>query len=84
MKYHLMSYDRQQTGEYITKHLEYAGETREIFTDMAVNEIYKYSHGVARKINKLCTACLLHAAQIQKKIIDDHMVILIIEEEFNW
>jgi type II secretory pathway predicted ATPase ExeA len=84
LKYHLMSYDRQQTGEYITKHLEYAGETREIFTDMAVNEIYKYSHGVARKINKLCTACLLHAAQIQKKIIDDHMVILIIEEEFNW
>jgi len=38
----------------------------------------------ARKINKLCTACLLHAAQVQKKIIDDHMVRLIIEEEFNW
>jgi len=40
---------------------------RDIFTDMAVNEIYRYSPGVARKINKLCTACLLHAAQIQKR-----------------
>ncbi len=83
-RYHLMPYDRQQSGEYIKKHLEYAGETREIFTDMAVNDIYKYSHGVARKINKLCTACLLHAAQVQKKIIDDHTIRLIIEEEFNW
>ena len=79
-----MPYDRHQTVEYIKKHLEYAGEMRDIFTDMAVNEVYKYSHGVVRKINKLCTACLLHAAQIQKKIIDDHMVRLIIEEEFNW
>lgn len=34
------------------------GEIRDIFTDMAVNEIYRYSPGVARKINKLCTACL--------------------------
>ena len=84
LRYHLMPYDRQQTDEYIKKHLEYVGEMRDIFTDMAINEIYRYSHGVARKINKLCTACLLHAAQIQKKIIDDHMVRLIIEEEFNW
>jgi len=79
-----MPYDRQQTGEHIKNHLEYAGETREIFTDMAINEIHKYSHEVARKINKLCSACFLHTAQIQKKIIDDHMVTLIIEEDFNW
>lgn len=54
LRCHLSPYDRQQTGEYINKHLEYAGEMRQIFTDIAVNEIYKYSHGVARKINKLC------------------------------
>lgn len=27
IRYHLTPYDRQQTGEYIKKHLEYAGET---------------------------------------------------------
>ncbi len=84
IRYHLTPYDRQCTGEYIRKHLEYAGESREIFTDMAVNEIYEYSHGIARMINRVCTACLMHGAQIQKKIIDDHMVRLIVEEEFNW
>jgi type II secretory pathway predicted ATPase ExeA len=84
LRYHLNPYDRQQTGEYIKKHLEYAGEVRDLFTEKAVTEIYEYSHGIARKINKLCTACLMHAAQHQTKIIDDHMVRLIIEEEFDW
>jgi general secretion pathway protein A len=84
LRFQLPPYDRQQTEEYIKKHLEYAGETREIFTDRAINAIYEFSHGVARKINKLCTACLIHAAQLQKKIVDDHMIRLIIEEEFDW
>ena len=84
IRYHLSAYDRQQTGEYIKKHLAYAGETRDIFTDKAVNEIYEYAHGVARKINKVCTASLMHAAQRQVKLIDDHMIRLIIEEEFSW
>lgn len=83
LRYHLEPYDRQQTGEYIKKHMEYAGETRDIFTEMAISKIYEFSNGVARKINKLSTACLLHAAQQQKKIIDDHMVRIIIEEEFD-
>lgn len=84
LRYHLSPYDRQQTEEYIKKHLEYAGETREIFTDRSIDVIYEFSHGVARKINKLGIACLMHAAQLQKRIIDDHMVRLIIEEEFDW
>lgn len=84
IRYHLPSYDRQQTGEYIKRHLEYAGETRDIFTDKAVNEVYQYSCGVARKINKVCTASLMHAAQRQIKLIDDHTVRLIVEEEFSW
>jgi len=84
IRYHFTPYDRQQTEEYIKKHLEYAGENRDIFTDAAIKEIHEYSHGTARKINRVCTACLLHGAQIQKKIIDDHMVRLIVEEEFSW
>lgn len=69
LRYHLSPYDQQQTEEYIKKHLEYAGETREIFTDRSIDVIYEFSHGVARKINKLGIACLMHAAQLQKRII---------------
>jgi hypothetical protein len=49
-----------------------------------VKEIYEYSHGIAHKINKLCTVCEMHAAQPQTKIIDDDTVKQIIEEEFDW
>ncbi len=59
------------------------GQHRDIFTDMAVDEIYEYSHGIPRKINRACTACLLHGAQVQKKIIDDYVVRLNVEEELN-
>ena len=84
MRYHLNPYDRQQTGEYIKRHLEYAGESRDIFTENAVGAIYEFSAGVARKINKVCTACMIHASQRQIRLIDDHIVRFIIEEEFTW
>ena len=55
-----------------------------MFTERAVGAIYEYSKGVARKINKVGTACLMHAAQRQTKLIDDHVVRMIIEDEFDW
>lgn len=84
IRYSLSPYDRQRTEKHIRRHLEYAGESREIFTAKAIDEIYEYSHGVPRKINRVCISSLLHGAQVQKKIIDDYMVRLIVEEELNW
>lgn len=77
----LNHYDRSQVGEYVHRHLEYAACEREIFSDAALDEIFKYSSGSARLINKLCTHCLLFGAQNGRKIIDDHMVKLVIQGE---
>jgi general secretion pathway protein A len=74
-------YDRAQTGDYIKRHLEYAGATQDIFSDGAIDEIYRFSSGTARLINKVCTHCLLYGSQNRRKIIDDHMVKLVIEGE---
>lgn len=38
----LHHFDRTQTGEYMKKHLEYAGAGHDIFSDNAVDEIFKY------------------------------------------
>lgn len=73
--------DRAQTGEYIDSHLEYAGGRRDIFTETAMDEIFKYSAGTPRAINKLCVHSLLHANQRGKRLIDDHMVKLVITSE---
>jgi general secretion pathway protein A len=81
IKCEIPQYDRSQTGEYINSHLDYSGGAREIFTDKAIDEIYKYSAGSARAINKVCTHSLLFAAQRAKKLIDDHMIRTVINGE---
>jgi hypothetical protein len=45
------------------------------------NELYRYSAGSARAINKAATHCLIYAAQRAKKLIDDAMVRTVIEAE---
>lgn len=81
IKCHLPHLDESQAKSYILKHLENAGCKVDIFSDAAISEIYKYSGGSPRLINKACTHCLLYGQQEQKKIVDDHMVRLVIETE---
>lgn len=70
----LQHYDRAQTGEYIARHLAYAGSEHAIFSDNALDVIYTFSSGSARLVNKVCTNSLIYGAINQKRIIDDHMV----------
>lgn len=79
----LQHYDRSQTGEYIKRHLSYAGTAHEIFSDNALEAIFRFSGGSARLINKVCIHCLLYGAQNNRKIIDDHMVKLVIQGELS-
>jgi type II secretory pathway predicted ATPase ExeA len=79
----LQHYDRAQTGEYIKRHLTYAGTDHEIFSNNAVDAIYRFSSGSARLINKVCNHCLLYGTQNNRRIIDGHMVKLVIEGELS-
>jgi type II secretory pathway predicted ATPase ExeA len=75
--------DRHQTGEYIKAHLDYAGCQKDIFSDAAVDDIYQFSSGIPRLINKACTSSLLYGAQNRKSIIDDRMAKLVIDCELS-
>lgn len=77
----LPHYDRSQVGAYIQQHLTYAGAERDIFTDAALDEIFQFSSGTARLINKLCLHCLIYGAQNEQRLIDDHIVKRVIEGE---
>ena len=81
LKCHLPQYDRAQTESYIVAHLSYAEGVGDIFTDKAIDEIYRYSAGSARSINKLCTHALMFAAQRAKRLVDDHMIRTVIAGE---
>ena len=75
--------DRSQTEAYIVSHLAYAEGRTDIFTDKAIDEIYKYSAGAPRAINKVCSHSLLNAYQRAKRIIDDYMVKEVISKEMS-
>jgi type II secretory pathway predicted ATPase ExeA len=79
----LNHYDRAQTGEYVKTHLSYAGAEHDIFSDQAIDEIFRFSGGAARLVNKVCTHCLIFGAQNGRRIIDDHMVKLVIQGELS-
>ena len=79
----LVHLDRAQTGEYVKRHLDYAGAGGDIFSEGAVDEVFRFSSGAARLINKVCTHCLLYGAQNGNRIIDDHMVKRVIQGELT-
>lgn len=81
LKCEISAYDRSQAEAYVQTHLAYAKGSTEIFTDKALDEIYRYSAGSARAINKLCTHALIYAAQHAKKLVDDHMIRTVIAGE---
>jgi len=79
----LNHYNRSQVGEYMERHLRYAGSEQSIFSDKAIDEIYRYSGGAPRLVNKLCTHCLMYGAQNRQHIIDDHIVGRVIQGELS-
>ena len=79
----LVHYDRAEVEAYITRHMNYAGAGQAIFTDAAMDEIYRYSSGSARLINKVCTQCLIYGMHNKHRIIDDHMVKHVIAGELS-
>ena len=79
----LLHYDRAQTGDYIRRHMTFAGAEHDIFTDSAIDDIYRFSSGSARLINKVCTHALIYGSQNKHRIIDDHMIKRVIQGELS-
>lgn len=75
--------DRAQTTAYIQRHMAYAGAVQEIFSEGAVDDIFRFAGGAARLINKACTHALIYGAQNKHRIIDDHMIKRVIQGELS-
>jgi type II secretory pathway predicted ATPase ExeA len=73
--------DRAKTNEYILSHLAFAGTDRELFTEAAIDEVFRFSGGIPRLINKVCAESLIYGAQNRKTILDDRMVKTVVEQE---
>jgi general secretion pathway protein A len=74
MRYHLNPLSKRETKEYIEKRLRTAGAKGRLFTEKAIEEIYRRSKGTPRIINILCDNSLLNGYAQDQKNIDDKSV----------
>lgn len=81
LQYKLPHMDHSQVALYIQKHLDYAGCEHALFSEAAIEEIYRSSSGTSRLVNKICTHCLIYGARNGRRIIDDHIVKRVFEGE---
>ena len=76
VQYHLDPLDFHEVRDYISFRMERAGRVGPLFTDEAVEDIFRYSGGIPRKINNLAASALLvgfgrEADQVDSDIIID-------------
>lgn len=83
MRFHLQALSKEETTAYIAKHLAAVKAPGEIFTPAAIGVIHEYCEGIPRKVNKVATACLMAATGQNQKLVDDHLVRVVIESEFE-
>lgn len=76
-------FDRAQVGAYIQRHLAYAGIDHALFSEAAIDAIYRFASGAARLVNKVCTHSLLYGAQNGHRVLDDTIVTRVIQGEIT-
>ncbi len=69
VKYHLIPLDREETGKYIATRLEKAGGRADLFTEEAIDEIYRVTDGTPRSINLTCDTALVYGFADEMPVI---------------
>lgn len=80
MSYHLGPLNREDTGRYIGFRLQVAGRTEPLFTEPALELIYRYSKGVPRTINTICNNALLYGYGEDLSTLGEDAINAIIED----
>ncbi|MGB5305096.1 MAG: AAA family ATPase [Gammaproteobacteria bacterium] len=73
-RYHLEPISREEAGAYIKHRLHVCGATGTIFTNKAVDQVFRLSGGIPRLINVLCDRAMLGAYVEGKSQIDKALV----------
>ncbi len=76
-QYHLRPLNREETKAYLSHRLQIAALENtdpEIFTDEAIDEIYRYTNGIPRKINIIAEKALLTGYVTDKRRIDASVI----------
>lgn len=75
VQYHLTSLKFEELLEYIDFRLKTAGRNEPLFSMGAMEEIFRFSGGVPRKINNLSASAILEGFSRDARIIDGEVII---------
>jgi type II secretory pathway predicted ATPase ExeA len=70
MKCLLRPFTEQETTDYVSHRLQVAGAARPIFEPEALPAIHTLTHGIARRINRLCDLSLLIGFAEERQTLD--------------
>jgi general secretion pathway protein A len=73
-RYHLSPLSRAETSAYVLHRLRVAGSTSDIFSQHALNEVYRLSQGVPRVINVISDRSLLGAYSLDRHRVTGNLV----------
>lgn len=75
LRCHLQPLTREEMKHYIRRRLEAAGgRRRDLFSDPALDEVYKYSCGIPRLINIVCENCLICGSALKLHCVSPEIV----------
>lgn len=72
--YHIEALSHEETRSYIQYRLKRSGGNHELFTDDAVEMVYRLSGGIPRTINLVCDSALIYGFTEELRVIDSTMV----------
>ena len=78
--YAIKPLSKTETAVYITKQLKSADADVDLFDAEVVDEIFNFTSGVPRSINRICTTCLIHAAGLRSQKITTEILTQAVSE----
>ena len=73
-RFYLKPLDEPESIQYVTYRLQKAGAGRPLFSQEAMQIVWRHAKGVPRSINTLCDLCLLEGYAIRAKSVDAALV----------
>src|SRR5690606_32285422 len=84
LRFHLGALSKRETHEYVLHRLDIAGaEGRQVFTDDALDMVFRYSGGVPRLTNIICDTAMLCGFAEECSVVDVRLV-KAAAEELQW
>lgn len=80
VRYHMTGLSLDETKAYVALHLKLAGRTDPLFEESAFQVIHQLSHGLPRKIGKVCVAGMQHAMGKRLQTISGDLIVQVAAE----